>query len=84
MNGIQWSKRAFKQLRKLPGKDAKAIFDAAGTLIHFPVCRNVKKLTDHPYDYRMRVGAYRVMFNFDGEIRIISIEEVKRRNENTY
>ncbi|MBP3194340.1 MAG: hypothetical protein J6M05_01540 [Cardiobacteriaceae bacterium] len=36
------------------------------------------------YDYRFRVGNYRVLFNFDGCINIVSIEEVGRRNERTY
>jgi mRNA-degrading endonuclease RelE of RelBE toxin-antitoxin system len=50
----------------------------------FPDCASVKKLTDHKYSYRLRIGNYRVFFEFDGEIRIIEIEEVKKRDEHTY
>lgn len=49
-----------------------------------PDCLNVKKLVNHQYDYRLRVGNYRVMFNFDGIIHVVSIEEVKKRDEHTY
>ena len=49
-----------------------------------PNCINVKALTNHKYQYRLRVGNYRVFFNFDGVIHIVSIEEVKKRDERTY
>jgi mRNA-degrading endonuclease RelE of RelBE toxin-antitoxin system len=51
----------------------------------FPKCTGVKSLTNHEYDYRLRVGNYRVFFNFDdGAACIVSIEEVKKRDERTY
>jgi mRNA interferase RelE/StbE len=46
--------------------------------------RNVKVLVNHAYGYRLRVGIYRVFFDFDGAVRIVSIEEVKKRDERTY
>nr|WP_218966867.1 hypothetical protein [Snodgrassella alvi] len=49
-----------------------------------PNCLNVKKLNNHQYDYRLRVGNYRVLFNYDGDISIVSIEEVKKRDDRTY
>jgi mRNA interferase RelE/StbE len=55
-NGIQWSKRALKQLRKLPTADAIAVYDAAGTLKAFPDCTNVKRLRDHEYGYRLELA----------------------------
>ena len=36
------------------------------------------------YDFRLRVGRYRVFFDFDGQIKIIAIQEVKKRDERTY
>nr|MDT0252153.1 hypothetical protein [Endozoicomonas sp.] len=52
-------------------------------MAHFPACQNVKKLTNQSYDYRLRVGRFRVFFTVDGVIRVVTIEEVRRRNENT-
>ena len=49
-----------------------------------PDCRNVKKLVNHDCQYRLRVGNYRVFFDFDGEIRVVYIEEVKKRDSKTY
>jgi mRNA-degrading endonuclease RelE of RelBE toxin-antitoxin system len=49
-----------------------------------PSCTGVKALTNHEYGYRLLVGRYRVFFDFDGEGRIVEIQEVKKRDENTY
>ncbi|MDX8399839.1 MAG: hypothetical protein R8K20_06280 [Gallionellaceae bacterium] len=51
----------------------------------WPGCQNVKALTNHRYDYRMRVGDWRVFFGLtEGMSIILSIEEVKKRDERTY
>jgi mRNA-degrading endonuclease RelE of RelBE toxin-antitoxin system len=44
----------------------------------------VKHLTNSAIGYRLRVGNWRVLFDFDGAVRIVTIEEVKKRNERTY
>jgi mRNA interferase RelE/StbE len=44
----------------------------------FPNCQGIKKLTNYAYSYRLQVGDFRVFFEFDGDIRIIDIEEVKK------
>jgi mRNA-degrading endonuclease RelE of RelBE toxin-antitoxin system len=36
------------------------------------------------YGYRLRVGNYRILFDWDGGVKIVNIEEVKRRDEHTY
>lgn len=84
MNDIQWRRKAQKQLLKLPRQDQGRIIDAVDTLANFPDCKNIKPLTNHPCPYRLRVGRYRVLFDHDGICRIISIEEVKKRDERTY
>lgn len=82
MNQIKWHKRAKKQLRRIgDSKVQNTIYTAVDALKSFPNCQNVKKLTNRD-DYRLRVGKYRVIFTVD--LRIISIEEVKKRDENTY
>jgi len=42
----------------------------------------VKRLVNHQYDYRLRVGTWRVFFTEAFEI--VQIEEVKKRDERTY
>lgn len=84
MNSLSWSKKAQKQLKKLQPEDSKTVYRAVQELLNFPECRNVKSLTNHQYDFRLRVGRYRVLFDYDGEVKIVSIEEVLKRDENTY
>ncbi len=84
MNKIEWSKKALKQARNIPSLERQNIVSKIGGLKNFPNCQNIKRLTNHEFDYRLRVGRYRVMFDYDGTLKIISIEEVKKRDESTY
>ena len=58
--------------------------DAITQLEQMPDVPNVKVLTQHTYGYRLRVGDYRVLFDWDGAIQVTSIQEVKKRDERTY
>ncbi|EGQ7677940.1 type II toxin-antitoxin system RelE/ParE family toxin [Vibrio parahaemolyticus] len=84
MNKVNWSLKALKQAKKIQKPQRDKITEKAKSLKDFPNCQNIKSLTNHKYDYRLRVGRYRVFFDYDGEVRIVSIEEVKIRDENTY
>ncbi|PFH27616.1 type II toxin-antitoxin system RelE family toxin [Burkholderia sp. JKS000303] len=84
MNSIKWTPKAFKQLRKLDRQIQTVIRDSVGTLEAMPNCQNVISLTNHQHGYRLRVGNYRVLFNWDGQIKVVEIEEVKKRDERTY
>jgi mRNA interferase RelE/StbE len=57
---------------------------AARGLAGFPDVSNIKKLLNHEYGYRLRVGNWRILFNAFDEVSIVSIEEVKKGNERTY
>jgi len=83
-NDLHWSNKAYKQLRKLHSTDQVTVDDAVQTLRHMPHVRNVKALVKHAYGYRLRVGNYRVLFNWNRGIHIVSIEEVRKRDERTY
>jgi mRNA interferase RelE/StbE len=54
------------------------------SLVAMPFCHNVVHLTNHLHGYRLRVGDFRVLFNWDGEIKVVEIEEVRKRDERTY
>jgi mRNA-degrading endonuclease RelE of RelBE toxin-antitoxin system len=85
MNTIDWKPKALKQAEKIKDKASRQrLYTESQVLASFPHCQNVKKLTNHEYSYRLRIGDYRVFFEFDGEVHIVSIEEVKKRNESTY
>ena len=85
MNAILWQPKALRQLRKLPGQANVEIRAAVSLeLAELAQARNVKALVKHVYGFRLRVGSYRVFFDFDGVVRVVSIEEVKKRDERTY
>lgn len=84
MNTINWTPKAAKQLRKLDRQHQVAIRDSVSALVTMPDCQSIKALTDHKYGYRLRVGSYRVLFNWDGAIKVVEIEEVRKRDEHTY
>ena len=85
MNAINWQPKSLRQLRKVDAHAGKQIRAAVSTeLLDLSKARNVKALTNHEYGYRLRVGNYRVFFDFHGAVRIVSIEEVRKRDERTY
>lgn len=84
MNEIRWARKALKQAAKLHPRDKARVFHAASGLAEMPSVRNVKALNGHQRGYRLRVGNYRVLFHWDGAVKIVSIEEVRKRDERTY
>ena len=86
MNVIKWHNRARKQIKKIPKKYQEHIFESIDLLAAFPECEHldIVGLKNHDYGYRMRVGRYRVLFDHDDAIKIIAIQEVKKRDERTY
>lgn len=82
---VIWTPKATRQLTKIqPEKQREAITQATRALETFPDVVNVTALTKHDVGYRLRVGSYRVLFDVVSEVKIISIEEVKKRDERTY
>ena len=84
MNSIEWTIKAVKQLRKLPQDRQSQVRDAVNGLDDFTDNSNVVRLKSHKYGYRLRVGDYRILFNHLKAVRIVSIEEVRKRDDRTY
>ncbi len=86
MNSIEWRPKARKQLLKLDHQARVQVRDDVGRrLSTFPFGAGVKALVEHQYGYRLRVGNYRVLFDFEGGAAcIVHIEEVRKRDERTY
>jgi len=83
MNKIIWLPKSLKQLRKIDRQDNADIRQAVNGLAAMPQCQN-KALSHHEYGYRLRVGRYRVLFDWHGTVKIIEIQEVRKRDERTY
>ncbi|MCP4551636.1 MAG: type II toxin-antitoxin system RelE/ParE family toxin [Bacteroidetes bacterium] len=86
MNEIVWHNRARKQIKRLPKHYREAIHGSVDQLATFPECEqlDITELKRHRYHYRLRVGRYRVLFDFANVVKIIEIQEVKKRDERTY
>ena len=86
MNEIIWHNRARKQMKRIPKHYREAIHDSVDQLATFPECEqlDITELKHYRYDYRLRVGRYRVLFDHDNGVKIIKIQEVKKRDERTY
>lgn len=82
---IIWQPKALKQLKKVGDRTIQErILLAARELAAFPEVSGVRKLANHEHDFRLRVGNWRILFDVFEKVRIVSIEEVKKRNERTY
>ena len=64
MNTINWTRKAVKQLLKLHSQHQVQIRDAVTGLQGMPDVTNIKALVGHEYGYRLRVGNYRVLFDW--------------------
>jgi len=84
MYAIEWNKKAYKQLEKTDNKHQQKIVVEVRKLSGWPNCKNVKTLKNHHYDHRLRVGNYRIFFDVENKVKIIRIEEVKKRDERIY
>lgn len=83
MKKIEWRNKALRQLRKIKSsKDRNKIVDEVSKLTNFPDCKNVKTIVNSDNMYRLRVNKWRVLFT--PQLEIVTIEEVKKRNERTY
>lgn len=86
MNKIYWTIKATKQLLKIDRRYITAIKSTVEKLITFPdVDIDIKKLKGVKNQYRLRIGVYRVIFEvINNEPKIISIQAIKKRSEQTY
>jgi mRNA interferase RelE/StbE len=81
MKTVKITMKAHKQIANLNKQDMASIYEVLEALAAWPDISGVKSLIDMP-GYRLRVGQYRAMFEVSGEV--ITVTEVKRRNERTY
>ena len=73
-------KQAKKALQSVPHPDRTRITEKIVLLGENPdnASLDIKKLQGEPY-FRLRVGQWRIVFDRDNEVKIISIEKIKLR-----
>lgn len=82
---VEIKKTAIKQLVKIPLADRQRIAESIDTLVNWPEVHHVKAFVGRN-EYRVRVGRYRIIFTVNAQLvpTVISVEEVKKRDERTY
>lgn len=70
--------RAIKDLQKIPRHEAARILDALEQL-QVDFTGDIKKLTNFTPEFRLRIGTYRVLFEFETASQIVVYRIVHRR-----
>ncbi|MDQ3323275.1 MAG: type II toxin-antitoxin system RelE/ParE family toxin [Acidobacteriota bacterium] len=73
-----------KQLRRINNKEQKKIVAAAENLASEPRPHGYKKLVGGEGFYRIVIGDYRIIYEIDDDVLIVSVLRVAKRNERTY
>ncbi len=85
MRNIEWTRKAVKQLGKIgTKKDRQNIKNGVGKLANWPNAQGDISNLQNLDGYRLRIGRYRIIFTDFETLQIIQIQEVKKRDENTY
>lgn len=85
MYAIDWQPRARKQIAKLGERAVRLQLVAAiDELERFPAVRNLEPLRGHRYGWRLRVGRFRVLLDVDTRRRLVTVQEIRKRDERTY
>lgn len=85
MYTIQISRRVRKEVKRLPAQDQGRIVATLKALANEPRpagCEPVK--TAEKGTYRIRVGAYRIVYVIEDTEKVILVARVSRRKEDTY
>lgn len=82
MYTVTFKPSALKELNDLNNKDVKSIMDKITALEKNPRPVNCKKLKGSNENiYRIRIGVYRVIYNIDDGIKVVSIRDVGHRKD---
>jgi mRNA interferase RelE/StbE len=82
MYTVTFKPSALKELNELSNKDVKRIMEKITALEKDPRPVNCKKLKGSNENlYRIRIGDYRVIYNIDDGIKIVSIRDVGNRKD---
>jgi mRNA interferase RelE/StbE len=81
---IQIEKLALKQLSKIEKPAREKIRSAISDLAENPRPFGYKKLVDEGGLYRVKAGDYRIIYEVQDKILLVSVLRIAKRNERTY
>lgn len=73
-------RRAQKALARLPKRDYERVRDAIRALGAEPRPPGARKLTDRP-GWRIRVGVYRILYDIDDAVLIVTVLDIGHRSD---
>jgi len=76
------SKKVQKQLDHLSPADFRLVDEKLLSLAENPRPAGCRKLVDHIY--RVRAGAYRIVYFVDDKNQLVEVGKIERRRERTY
>ena len=78
---VEFRRGAEKDLRRLDAVVQKRVLRAADNLATDPRPSGCRKLQGSDNAYRVRLGAYRIVYTIDDAVLIVAIERVRHRSE---
>jgi mRNA interferase RelE/StbE len=78
---IDWKSSAEQELRKIHPEQIPRIIQAVDSLVDDPLPPGCRKLHGAEQMYRIRVGDYRVIYQFDAKKRLMTIYHVRHRKD---
>ncbi len=78
---IQWRSSTRKDLRRLPRDEVPRILAEVARLTVEPLPHGAQKLSGAEHTYRLRVGDYRVVYEFRRAAGIVEIQRVRHRKD---
>jgi len=87
MADVYLSNQAEKFLKTLQGPDSERITAALSLLSQVPVpfkTYDVKKISGFEHGYRIRIGAYRLIYILYPKEQVIRVLKIERKDDSTY
>lgn len=82
--GLAIANQARRAMRDMPPADAERIDAAFVEMREDPYSGDVKFLRGTDHELRRRVGDWRIRYHVERDRRVIVVDDVERRNSNTY
>lgn len=78
---LHWRASTKKDLRGIPRDDVARIVTAATNLADDPLPHGSQKLAGSERTYRIRVGDYRIVYEFVRDAKLVEIQRVRHRKD---
>jgi len=81
---VRLVKRAAKEIKRIPKKDAKRLLFVLEELAENPYQGDIEKIKGEENVWRRRIGNYRILYEIKLKQRYIGVFQIRRRTTTTY